>query len=67
MKSKTSVVVIMFFREFTHHIIPSGDNRLHVQVRREESNQPIRNGLAHVDQDTSEIPHDSRVISDLEP
>lgn len=52
--------------EPTHHIIPSRDDRLHIQIRREESDQSVGNGFAHIDQDTSEVPHDGGVVSHFE-
>lgn len=50
-----------------HHIIPSRHNRLHIQIAREERDDTVRNRLAHLDEDTAEIPYYRWIVSDFEP
>ncbi len=50
----------------THHIVPSRHDRLHIQVTREEGDDPIRYDPTHVDEDTPKIPDHRGVISHLE-
>lgn len=50
----------------THHIVPGRDDRLHVEITRKESNDPIGHSLAHVDQNTPKISHYSGVVPHFE-
>lgn len=50
----------------THHVRPCSHDRLHVQIRREESHDAIGNRLDHVCQDCAKVSHDGWVVSDFE-
>ena len=49
-----------------YHVIPGRNNGLHVEIAREERNDPIRYDLAIFHQDASEIPNNGWVVSYLE-
>ena len=48
------------------HVIPGRNNGLHVEVAREECNDPIRYNLAIFHQDTPKVPNHSWIVSYLE-
>lgn len=48
-----------------HHIVPCGDNGLHIKITWEERHNAVWNDFAVFDQNTPEIPHDGRVVSDF--
>jgi hypothetical protein len=50
----------------SYHVIPCRNNGLHVEVAREECNDPVGYNLAIFHQDTSKIPNNGWVISYLE-
>lgn len=51
----------------THHVVPRGDDGLHVQVAREERDDAVRHDLAVLDEDAPEVAHDRGVVPHLEP
>ena len=51
----------------THHIVPRGDNALHIQIAWEERDDPIWYNLAIFNEDASEIADNGRVVPDFEP
>jgi hypothetical protein len=51
----------------THHVIPSGDNGLHVEVTGEERDDAIGHDLAVLDKDRAKVAHNGRVVAYLEP
>jgi hypothetical protein len=50
----------------TYHIIPGRNNGLHIEVAREECNDPIRYNLAIFHQDTPKVPNHGWIVSYLE-
>lgn len=54
-------------RRTMHHVVPSGDDALHVQITWEEGNDAIRNSLRVLDEDRAKVSDDGRVVSNLEP
>jgi hypothetical protein len=50
----------------TYHVVPGRNNGFHVEVAREEGNNPIGHNLTILHQDTSEIPNNGWVVSHLE-
>lgn len=49
-----------------HHLVPGSDDALHVEITRKESNDPIRNDLAVLDEDRAKVTNDRRFVSDFE-
>ena len=54
-------------RTRTDHLVPGGHDALHIQVRREECDDSVRDRLAVVDENRPKVPHDSGVVANLEP
>lgn len=50
----------------THHLVPRGDDALHVEVRGEEGDHAIRYCLAEFDEERAKVADDSRVVANLE-
>jgi len=52
---------------FAYHIVPRSHDRFHIEVAREERNDPIRHDFAVLDQDTAKVSDHSRIISNFKP
>lgn len=50
----------------TNHVVPSSNDRLHVEITREEGDDSIGNALAVLDEDATEVSNDGRVVTDFE-
>lgn len=49
-----------------HHLVPSTDDTLHVEVGGEERDDTIRDRLAELDEDGAKVAHDGGVVSNFE-
>jgi hypothetical protein len=49
-------------KNMTNHVVPCRDNRLHIKVAGEESDNPVWNDLTVIDQDASEVANYSRIV-----
>jgi len=53
-------------RKPTYHLVPSSYDTFHVKIAREEANDTIGYSFAVFNEDSTEIPDDSWLVSDFE-
>ena len=51
--------------ESTYHIIPHGNDTLHINITRKEGNESVRNDFCEFDEDISVISDDRLIIADF--
>lgn len=49
-----------------HHIIPCGDNGLHIEITREKCHNSVWNDLAVLNENAPKVAHDGGVVSNFE-
>lgn len=50
-----------------YHVVPRGNDGLHVQVTGEEGHDAVGHDLTVLDQDAPKVPDNARIVPDLEP